>query len=86
MMSDFVSDARRILRRHNLDEDVREVLERVVQEVKEKDYREEEKRERAYEAGMLYGVEAYNDAMGYSLAAPEPCGHHCMSDCPRCGE
>ena len=39
-MSDFVSDARRILRRHNLDEDVREVLERVVQEAEEKDYRE----------------------------------------------
>jgi hypothetical protein len=27
--------------------------------------REEWKRERAWEAGMLHGVEAYNDAMGY---------------------
>ena len=40
----------------------------------------------AREEGMLHGVEAYNDAMGYSLAAPGPCGHHCDSYCPRCGE
>lgn len=28
---------------------------------------------------VLYG------AMGYDTSSPEPCGHHCPSDCPRCG-
>lgn len=42
--------------------------------------------ERATQAGMEGGVQAYNDAMGYDLTAPDPCGHHCGSDCPRCGD
>ncbi len=29
---------------------------------------------------VLYG------AMGYDTSSPEPCGHHCPSDCPRCGQ
>ena len=35
--------------------------------------------------GMAHGVDAYNDAMGWSTDAPGPCGHHCTDDCPRCG-
>jgi len=36
--------------------------------------------------GASYGAEAKNDARGQSLEAPEPCGHQCPYDCPRCGE
>ena len=39
----------------------------------------------AIEAGMLHGVDAYNEVMGYDTHGPEPCGHQCHSDCPRCG-
>jgi hypothetical protein len=46
---------------------------------------EETNNELAQEAGMLYGIEAYNEARGYDTTSPEPCGHHCQSDCPRCG-
>ena len=42
--------------------------------------------EMAMEAGMGLGVDAYNDMMGQSTGSPGPCGHHCGSDCPRCGE
>lgn len=49
-------------------------------------FTEEEVREMANEAGMLHGADAYNEAMGWDTSAPEPCGHHCPSDCPRCGE
>jgi hypothetical protein len=41
--------------------------------------------EQAHEAGMMHGIDAYNEARGYDTEAPEPCGHHCPSDCPRCG-
>ena len=41
--------------------------------------------EEAILAGMEFGVDAYNERMGYDLSAPEPCGHHCHSDCPYCG-
>ena len=37
------------------------------------------------EAGMAHGVHAFNEARGYDTTAPDPCGHHCGSDCPRCG-
>ena len=40
----------------------------------------------AMQQGMAFGTDGYNDAMGYDLSAPEPCGHHCGSDCPRCGD
>jgi len=46
---------------------------------------EEARDELAMEAGMLHGVNAYNEAMGWDVSFPEPCGHHCQSDCPRCG-
>ena len=42
--------------------------------------------EQANQAGMVYGVHGYNDWKGYDLSAPDPCGHHCGSDCHRCGE
>ena len=41
----------------------------------------ERRKEMAVEAGMLHGVDAYNDAMGYDLSAPEECGHHCPPSC-----
>jgi hypothetical protein len=47
---------------------------------------EAEREERAMQAGMAGGVDAYNEARGYYVDSPEPCGHHCPSDCPRCGE
>jgi hypothetical protein len=40
----------------------------------------------ARQAGMAFGVQGYNDALGYDTQPPEPCGHHCDSDCPRCGD
>jgi hypothetical protein len=40
----------------------------------------------AMQQGMAFGTDGYNDAMGYDLSTPEPCGHHCGSDCPRCGD
>jgi hypothetical protein len=43
-------------------------------------------REQAIEAGMLHGVRGYNNSMGCDLGAPDPCGHQCDWDCPRCGE
>jgi hypothetical protein len=42
--------------------------------------------EEAILAGMEFGMDAYNERMGYDLSAPEPCGHHCSYDCPRCGD
>lgn len=44
------------------------------------------RREMAMEAGMGLGVGAYNDMMGGDSYSPDPCGHHCGADCPRCGE
>jgi hypothetical protein len=44
------------------------------------------KQERATQAGMMGGVSAYNEVMGYDSYSPEPCGHHCGSGCPRCGD
>ncbi len=44
------------------------------------------RREMAMEAGMAGGTDAYNETMGWDTSAPEPCGHHCPSDCPRCGD
>ena len=38
----------------------------------------------ARQAGMAFGIQGYNDAMGYDLQGPGPCGQHC-NDCPRCG-
>ncbi len=49
-------------------------------------FKELRKREQANEAGMAHGVRGYNDAMGYDLGSPDPCGHQCGWDCPRCGE
>ena len=40
----------------------------------------------AMQQGMAFGTDGYNDAMGYDLSTPEPCGHHCGSGCPRCGD
>ena len=42
--------------------------------------------EEATETGMLHGIDAYNDSMGQGLRSPDPCGHHCTDDCPRCYE
>lgn len=39
----------------------------------------------AMQQGMAFGVDAYNEAMGYDTSSPGPCGHHCDSNCPRCG-
>jgi hypothetical protein len=39
----------------------------------------------AMEAGMLGGVEAYNEVRGYDVDEVEPCGQHCDWSCPRCG-
>ena len=41
------------------------------------------KREMAMEEGMLHGVEAYNDAMGWSIESPEciHCGGHGCEAC-----
>jgi hypothetical protein len=36
--------------------------------------------------GLLYNADQQNDRRGWGGEAPEPCGHHCPSDCPRCGE
>ena len=36
--------------------------------------------------GLLYNADQQNDRRGWGSEAPEPCGHHCPSDCPRCGE
>ena len=36
--------------------------------------------------GLLYTADQQNDRRGWGSEAPEPCGHHCPSDCPRCGE
>lgn len=44
-----------------------------------------DREEFAMQQGMAFGVGAYNEAMGYDTSSPEPCGHHCPSDCPRCG-
>ena len=42
--------------------------------------------ERGSEAFAAGGMDAYNDAMGHGVVTePEPCGHHCPWDCPRCG-
>ena len=41
--------------------------------------------EAAILAGMEGGASGYNAARGYDTEEPEPCGHHCDSDCPRCG-
>jgi len=46
--------------------------------------RKQEQETRAMQAGMAFGVDGYNDAMGYDMSAPGPCGHHCPSDCPTC--
>lgn len=40
----------------------------------------------AMQQGMAFGAGAYNEAMGYDTSSPDPCGHHCPSDCPRCGQ
>lgn len=41
------------------------------------------RQEIATEEGMLHGVDAYNDAMGYSLGGGEEHGHHCHgTGCP----
>lgn len=45
-----------------------------------------DQKEAATLAGMDHGVRGYNEAMGWDTTSPEPCGHHCTSDCPRCGE
>lgn len=47
---------------------------------------EQDRKEIAQQEGMLHGVDAYNEVMGYDTSAPEPCGHHCPSNCPRCGD
>jgi hypothetical protein len=39
----------------------------------------------AMEAGMLGGVNAYNEVRGCDVEDVEPCGHHCDDSCPRCG-
>ena len=44
----------------------------------EQDWGKHWKQERAMQEGMAHGVDAYNDAMGYDLSSPEPCGHHCV--------
>lgn len=37
------------------------------------------------EAFARGGMFAYNEARGYDTTSPDPCGHHCGYDCPRCG-
>ena len=38
------------------------------------------------EAFARGGMRAFNEARGYDTTAPDPCGHHCGWDCPRCGD
>ena len=52
-----------------------------------RDYIDDTQREElAREAFARGGMGAYNEARGYDSYSPEPCGHHCDYDCPRCGE
>jgi len=37
-------------------------------------------------AGMAHGNRGLADYDGLDLDGPDECGHHCDSDCPRCGE
>ena len=43
-------------------------------------------REIEREAFARGGMFAYNEARGYDTTSPDPCGHHCGYDCPRCGD
>lgn len=52
----------------------------------ELDGAEADDEEYAMQQGMAFGTDGYNEAKGYDLSTPEPCGHHCGSDCPRCGD
>ena len=45
-----------------------------------------QREELAAEAFARGGMGAYNEARGFDSQSPEPCGHHCGWDCPRCGE
>ena len=38
------------------------------------------------EALAMGGMNALNESRGYDTTAPDPCGHQCPPDCPRCGE
>lgn len=37
------------------------------------------------EAFARGGMTAVNEYRGHDSYNPEPCGHHCDEDCPRCG-
>lgn len=37
--------------------------------------------ERAIEAGMLHGIDAYNDSLGQGSSSRSPHGPHCPPDC-----
>jgi hypothetical protein len=56
-----------------------------VEATEENRYEHMARSETAMQAGMAFGVQGYNEAMGSDSETPEPCGHHCHSDCPRCG-
>ena len=42
--------------------------------------------EQAMESGMAFGIRGYNEIRGHDAYIPEPCGHHCGSSCPHCGD
>ena len=64
------------------DEAARDECRRVILDAAAQD----DEAERVNLAGMTHGVAGRNEAAGYDLTPPEPCGHHCPWDCPRCGE
>lgn len=57
-----------------------------IEQLHEQLFDDDDDDEYAHRVGMEMGIDAYNGARGMSTEAPEPCGHHCPPDCPRCGE
>lgn len=47
--------------------------------------RQPDHNEKTTQSGMAFGIDGYNEAMGYDLQSPDPCGHQCSWDCPICG-
>ena len=61
-----------------------EIIERI--EGLEADNDETTTLEAESEALAMGGMSALNESRGYDTTAPDPCGHQCPPDCPRCGE
>ena len=62
------------------------LLASMIDEVYSDDDTDEADSEAAMLAGMGGGIRAYNEVRGHDAYTPEPCGHHCGDDCPRCGD